>query len=92
MNTIERDNTYVAHAYGRFPISIVDGHGSILVDENGKEYIDFGSGIGVNIFGVNDEVWKMAVKDQIEKVQHTSNLYILSLVLSLPSCFAKKPE
>ena len=50
MNTIERDNTYVAHAYGRFPISIVDGHGSILVDENGKEYIDFGSGIGVNIF------------------------------------------
>ena len=90
MNTIERDNTYVAHAYGRFPISIVDGHGSILVDENGKEYIDFGSGIGVNIFGVNDEVWKMAVIDQIEKVQHTSNLYYTEPCTKLAELLCEK--
>ena len=90
MNTIERDNTYVAHAYGRFPISIVDGHGSILVDENGKEYIDFGSGIGVNIFGVNDEIWKMAVIDQIEKVQHTSNLYYTEPCTKLAELLCEK--
>ena len=75
MNTIETDNKYVAHSYGRFPICITGGNGSILYDENGKEYIDFGSGIAVNSFGVSDDVWKQAVIDQINKVQHTSNLY-----------------
>lgn len=71
----ELDETYVAHTYGRFPISIVEGKGSILKDENGKEYIDLGSGIAVNTFGVADDVWINAVNTQMQKLSHISNLY-----------------
>lgn len=71
----EWDDTYIAHTYNRFPLSIVEGKGSILKDENGKEYIDLGSGIAVNTFGAADDVWIHAVNDQIHKLAHTSNLY-----------------
>ena len=53
----------------------MSGKGSILVDTDGKEYIDMGSGIGVTVFGNGDEQWIKAVTDQLSKVQHTSNLY-----------------
>ncbi|MBR6089742.1 MAG: acetylornithine/succinylornithine family transaminase [Anaerolineaceae bacterium] len=69
------DKTYVANTYGRFPVEIVSGKGSVLVDNEGKKYIDLGSGIAVNAFGAGDEVWKEAVKAQLDKIPHTSNLY-----------------
>jgi acetylornithine/N-succinyldiaminopimelate aminotransferase len=69
------DKEYIAGTYNRFPVEIVSGHGSIMVDETGKEYIDLGSGIGVTSFGIADERWQAAVTAQIGKVQHTSNLY-----------------
>ena len=72
---MERDKKYVAGTYNRFPVSIVSGKGSVATDENGKEYIDLGSGIGVTAFGYADKAWQAAVIDQIGKVQHTSNLY-----------------
>ena len=72
---IEKDNLYVAGTYARFPVALVRGHGSLVYDENGKEYIDMGSGIGVTSFGISDEEWKTAVKDQLDSLQHTSNLY-----------------
>lgn len=75
MNIMDTDQAYVVHSYGRFPICIKSGKGSLLYDENGREYIDFGSGIAVNSFGVSDEVWKDAVIEQMNQVQHTSNLY-----------------
>ena len=71
----ELDQTYVAHTYARYPVALVSGHGSILVDEDGKRYIDMGSGIGVTAFGIGDEAWKQAVRAQLDLVQHTSNLY-----------------
>ena len=71
----ELDKQYIAGTYNRFPVSIVSGKGSVAVDEDGKEYIDMGSGIGVTAFGYADEAWQNAVKEQIGKVQHTSNLY-----------------
>ena len=74
MNTKELDNQYVAHAYGRFDVALTKGQGSTLYDENGKKYIDFGSGIGVTAFGINDPVWTKAVEEQLHRVQHTSNL------------------
>ena len=61
--------------YGRFDIAITSGHGSTAVDTNGKEYIDFGSGIGVNCLGYCDEGWVNAISAQAAKLQHTSNLY-----------------
>ena len=75
MNTKELDNEYVAHSYGRFDVCLTKGSGSTLYDEAGKKYIDFGSGIGVNAFGICDDEWKNAVTEQLGKVQHTSNLY-----------------
>ena len=90
MNILETDNTYVAHSYGRFPICITGGKGSILYDENGKEYIDFGSGIAVNSFGVSDDIWKQAVIEQINKVQHTSNLYYTEPCADLAKMLCEK--
>ncbi len=71
----ETDSTYVANTYARFPLVIREGHGSIAVSEDGKEYIDLGSGIAVNVFGYSDPEWIEAVTSQLSLVQHTSNLY-----------------
>lgn len=71
----EKDGAYIAGTYNRFSADIYDGKGATLRSEDGKEYIDFGSGIAVNSFGVNDEAWKEAVIAQINKVQHASNNY-----------------
>lgn len=75
MNTKELDNEYIAHSYGRFDVCLTKGKGSTLYDEQGKKYIDFGSGIGVSAFGICDDEWVNAVSEQLNKVQHTSNLY-----------------
>jgi len=71
----EMDQKYIANTYARFPVALVSGKGSILVDETGKEYIDLTSGIAVNTFGTADEPWQRAVMDQLSRLQHTSNLY-----------------
>ena len=75
MNTKQLDNEYVAHSYGRFDVCLAKGKGAALYDEDGKKYIDFTSGIGVNALGIADDEWKAAVIEQLDKVQHTSNLY-----------------
>ena len=69
------DKEYVANTYARFPICLTAGKGAKVVDDNGKEYIDLGTGIAVNGFGIADEKWMAAVIDQLGKIQHTSNLY-----------------
>ena len=69
------DQQYVAHTYQRFPLQITGGKGAVLTDETGKQYIDLGSGIAVNAFGMGDDIWQQAVVAQLGKCQHTSNLY-----------------
>ena len=75
MSITSIDKEYVAGTYGRFPVELISGQGSILKDTAGKEYIDMGSGIGVSCFGFGDDVWIDAVTQQLKKLQHTSNLY-----------------
>lgn len=75
MNTFELDSKYIAGTYARFPVEIAGGKGALAFGADGKEYIDMGSGIAVNIFGFCDEAWQNAVTEQISKFQHTSNLY-----------------
>jgi len=75
MDIVSMDKEYVAGTYGRFPVELAEGKGSIVKDENGKEYIDLGSGIGVTAFGINDDTWTAAVTEQLSKLQHVSNLY-----------------
>ena len=69
------DKTYIAGTYARFPVQLVSGKGSLAWDENGKEYIDLGSGIAVNGFGICDDVWLKAVTEQLARLPHASNLY-----------------
>ncbi len=73
--TKKLDEKYIAGTYKRFETEIFEGQGATLYSEDGKKYIDFGSGIAVNSFGVNDQIWKDAVIAQLNKVQHASNLY-----------------
>ena len=75
MDTISLDKSYVAGTYGRFPLELVSGKGCLFYDAAGKEYIDMGTGIGVTCFGTGDEIWVQAVTEQLQKLQHTSNLY-----------------
>lgn len=75
MSITEIDKQYVANTYARFPIELVSGKGALLKDFEGKEYIDLGSGIAVNAFGVADDEWLKAVTAQLSTLTHTSNLY-----------------
>jgi len=75
MSIISLDQEYVAGTYGRFPVELVSGRGSVLTAADGKKYIDMGSGIGVTAFGFADDEWTNAVTAQLMRLQHTSNLY-----------------
>lgn len=71
----DRDKNYVAGTYSRFPVEIVKGKGSLLYDGDGSQYIDMGTGIAVNTFGACDGIWAEAVKAQLDRVQHVSNIF-----------------
>ena len=90
MSVKEKDQYYIANTYARFPVEIVSGKGSVLYDENGKEYIDMGSGIAVNIFGMCDEEWVAAVTKQLNVCQHTSNLYYSEPCVNLAELLCEK--
>lgn len=69
------DGEYIANTYNRAPLTAVTGKGAVITDEAGKEYIDLGSGIAVDTFGLCDGQWVHAVESQLRKLQHISNLY-----------------
>ena len=75
MNIKEKDSLYIANTYARFPLALKSGKGSLVYDDEGKEYIDLGTGIAVNTFGFSDDEWVDAVTNQLNTIQHTSNLY-----------------
>ena len=90
MNLFEKDKTYIASTYNRFPVAITSGKGVLLFAEDGREYIDLTSGIGVTAFGIADEEWQKAVIDQIGKVQHTSNLFYTAPCADLAELLVQK--
>lgn len=69
------DKKYIANTYTRFDISILSGKNATLIDSDGREVIDFTSGIGVNSLGVGDDNWVQAVSEQAAKLQHISNIF-----------------
>ena len=75
MDTIEKFNQHVMGTYGRLDIVLDKGSEQTATAEDGKEYIDFGSGIGTNSLGYCDEQWADAVSAQAHAIQHTSNYY-----------------
>ena len=66
---------HLFHVYNRFPVVFDHGEGMYLYDTDGKKYLDFGSGIGVMAFGYGNKEYNDALKSQVDKLLHTSNLY-----------------
>lgn len=92
MNIKELDSEYVAHTYGRFPLVIKSGKGSVAVSEEGKKYIDMATGIAVNSFGYSDDLWIKAVTDQLSILQHTSNLYFTEPCVKLAETLCERTQ
>lgn len=72
---MEQTEQYVLHTYNRFPVVLESGNGVYLKDTDGKEYLDFAAGIAVYALGYHYPGYDEALKSQIDKVMHTSNLY-----------------
>lgn len=72
---IELDKRNVMDTYARLPIVLKSGKGATLYDIEGREFIDFGSGIGVNSLGHCDKEWVDAVCAQVNTLSHVSNCY-----------------
>lgn len=85
----QADNSLMP-TYAHFPVSIEKGNGATFIDSEGNEVIDFGSGIGVNSLGYNNEGWINAVTEQLGKVQHTSNIYYNGAVAEYAEMLTKK--
>lgn len=90
MDIKQLDKEYIAGTYTRFPVEIVRGDGALLYSSDGREYIDLGSGIAVNIFGAADREWQAAVTKQLSLVQHTSNLYYTAPCAELARLLCEK--
>ncbi len=65
----------ILHTYNRFPAVFDHGKGVYLYDTDGRQYLDFASGIGVMALGYGNEEYSQALKDQADRLLHTSNLY-----------------
>lgn len=90
IDIIKDDGLFVASTYARFPVALVSGKGATYYSDNGKAYIDMGSGIGVTAFGACDDEWKNAVINQLNKLSHTSNLYYTEPCVTLAKILAEK--
>ena len=72
---IENSEKYLFHLYNRFNVAFVRGEGVYLYDAEGKKYLDFSSGIGVNAIGYNDLEFNNYIKSQVDRLFHVSNLF-----------------
>jgi len=72
---IEEAEKVLLHTYNRYQIVFDHGDGVYLYDEDGKKYLDFVAGISVFALGYNNKEYNDALKDQIDKIIHTSNYY-----------------
>ena len=86
----KEDQQNIMPTYGRFPVAIVRGSGAEAVDCDGKTYLDFSSGIGVNALGYSDIKWAEAVAKQAATLQHTSNLYYTKPQIELAQMLHEK--
>lgn len=72
---IEKAEQSVLHTYNRFPVVLDRGEGVYLTDVDGKQYLDFGAGIAVFALGYGNQAYNDALKEQVDRLIHTSNLY-----------------
>ena len=81
---------YIMNTYGRFPVAIDHGRGARLYDPEGREYIDFTSGIGVTDLGYGYQPWAEAVAAQAKKLNHVSNLFYTEPAARLAEILCKR--
>ncbi len=74
---IDDGKNFLMNTYGRNPIVFIDGYDSTLVDSEGKEYLDFLSGIAVTSLGYSNQNVKDAMKYQVDTIVHTSNYFYI---------------
>ena len=86
----QNDLSYVANTYGRFDVALETACGATYTDVEGKRYIDFGTGIGVTLFGAQDPEWTAAVTEQLNTLGHTSNLYYTAPQTKLAKLLCEK--
>lgn len=67
--------SHILHTYNRYPVVLDHGEGVYLYDTEGKKYLDFAAGIAVQALGYGNTEYNQALKNQIDKLLHTSNLY-----------------
>lgn len=72
---MDKAEQYIVHTYNRYKIVLEKGDGVYLYDADGKKYLDFAAGIAVFALGYNNKEYNDAMKEQIDKIIHTSNLY-----------------
>ncbi len=82
--------SYIMGTYGRFPVAIDHGEGARLYDPEGREYIDFTSGIGVTALGYGNAPWAEAVAEQAKKLVHVSNLFYTEPPAKLAEILCKR--
>ena len=75
INYIEKAESALLHTYNRYQVVLEEGDGVYLFDTEGKSYLDFASGIAVCSLGYGHPVFTAALKNQVDKLLHTSNLY-----------------
>jgi len=81
---------YILNTYGRYPVAVERGEGARLYDFEGKEYIDFTSGIGVTAMGYADPAWVEAIAQQAKTVGHVSNLFYTETPAKLAEKLCKR--
>jgi len=84
------DSQYILHTYGRFPVVIDHGEGARLYSPEGREYIDFTSGIGVSDLGYGYQPWVDAIAAQAKKLGHVSNLFYTEPAARLAETLCKR--
>ena len=84
--TCMKEEESILHTYNRFPVVFDHGEGVYLYDTDGKEYLDFAAGIAVQAFGYHNREYSEALKTQVDKLMHTSNLFYNEPTTSAAKC------
>ena len=74
-NLMQQAKNHMLHVYNRYPVVLDHGEGVYLYDTEGNKYLDFAAGIAVHALGYGNQEYNQALKTQIDKLMHTSNLY-----------------
>ncbi len=89
LKLLEREKKYFLNTYNRIPLEVIHGEGVYLYTSDGKKYLDFFSGLGVNALGYSHPKIIKAIKDQSEKFAHLSNYYITDIQMEFAELLLK---